>query len=441
MSDPLSNYVTLTITQDSVGVQRAGFGVPLFLSATAGWVERTRTYGSTSDVAADFALDSPEYRAATAVFSQSPAPTSMMIGRCALPPTQSYTLIPIVQNSHTYSIIVKGEGVTNTTVTYLSDGSATAAEIVAGMITVLNAVTGANYTASGSSTLIVTADAPGNWFSLEIDPADWEITQDHADPGVATDLLAISNESDAWYCLLTAFNSTDYVEAAAAYIQGTGTKIYVFDTNETDAITVVSDGTQGLLDELSALAYSRVAGMYHQNPAAFAAAAWAGNCLPREPGSETWMFKRLAGVAVTSLTPTQRVNLVARNANFYVSVAGVSITANGTTSDGGYIDTTRGLDWLKDDMSKAVFGALAGASKIPFTDAGVSIIMNEVKGSLKRAVDRGILSNSPAPLVTVPLVVDISTTNKAFRILPDVKFTATLAGAIHKVLISGVVSV
>jgi hypothetical protein len=51
------------------------------------------------------------------------------------------------------------------------------------------------------------------------------------------------------------------------------------------------------------------------------------------------------------------------------------------------------------------------------------------------------LSSDPAPVVTVPKVADISAGNKTTRTLPDMKFTGTLAGAIHKVIITGVVSV
>jgi hypothetical protein len=55
-------------------------------------------------------------------------------------------------------------------------------------------------------------------------------------------------------------------------------------------------------------------------------------------------------------------------------------------------------------------------------------------------VSKGIFTATPAPVVTVPDVVDVSVTDKEDRILRDVKFTGTLAGAIHKVIISGVVS-
>lgn len=441
----LSNHVSLTITQDSVGVARAGFGVPMLLSATAAWsTDLIRFYNSLAEVAEDFpSTTGPEYLAATALFSQDPRPEMIAIGRTATArrPTLKCTITPTVVHSASYALNVKGDGVTATECTYPADSATTATEICDGIRADLDAVVGKNYTTSGTTTVVVTGDAAGEWFSLEVvDPSLLSIVWDHADPGVATDLAAIALVDSSWYTLITMYNSDAYVKAAAAWIE-TQKKIYVFDTNETPAINIASDGTQGTLDDLKALGYGRTAGFWHHEPAQFGAAGWCGAVLPLEPGEETWKFKSLAGIEASSLTATQRTNLVNRNANGLETVAGVKVTFNGTTTDGEFLDVQRGLDWLEDDMTAAVFGALAGASKIPYTDAGVAVIESEMRGSLRRAVDKGILTSNPAPTVTVPKVADIASADRTARNLPDMKFAATLAGAIHKVTISGVVSV
>lgn len=436
----LSDHVSLTITQDSVGVARAGFGVPLILSATAAWVERVRFYNSLSDVAADFPVTtSAEYLAAAAMFSQAPRPARIAIGRSALKPTQVYTIVPTERNSHTFKLTVRGKGVTPTEIAVTSDSDATATEITTLLKDALNAVVGKNFTATGTATCIVTGTAAGDWFSIEVaNPADLAISQTHTDPGVATDLAAIQLENDEWYALVTLYNSKAYVQAAAAWIAAQK-KIYVLDVNETAAITT-SVGNTDTLDALHTSGYARVMGAYHPSPAAMMAAAWLGRCLPLEPGSESWKFKSLAGVPPVALTATHRTNLVARKANSYQRVAGVPMTWEGTTADGDFLDVQRGLDWLEDDMGKGVFGALAGASKVPYTDAGVAVVESEMRASLRRAVNRGILAADPEPTVSVPRVADVSTSDKSLRILPDAKFTGVLAGAVHKVNLSGVVS-
>lgn len=438
----LSNHVSLTISQDTLGVTRAGFGVPMILSANASFPERIRFYNDLAGLVSDgFATDSPEYLAARAMLSQQPHPERIAVGRAANKPTQVYTLsVATVRNSYAYTVAVKGEGVTATTASFTSDASATDGEIVVGLVAAINAVTGNNYIAAGAaSPFTVTGDAAGEWFSLSVNPADLSIAQTHADPGIAADLTAISLENDDWYMLCTLYNSNAYVLAGAAYIEAVK-KMYLPDVNESAAITTAV-GNSDTLDDLGTLNYARTAGMYHQEPAAMAAAGWMGRVLPLDPGSETWKFKTIAGLAPTTLTATQRTNLVNRAANFYQTVAGVSITQEGTTSDGDFIDVQRFIDWLEDDMTKSVFEALAGANKIPYTDAGVAIIEARVRGSLRRGINRGGLAEDPAPVVTVPLVASVASGDRALRLLPDVKFSATLAGAIHKVIITGVVSV
>jgi hypothetical protein len=160
-------------------------------------------------------------------------------------------------------------------------------------------------------------------------------------------------------------------------------------------------------------------------------AAWLGRVLPLSPGSETWKFKTLAGVTPVTTTSTHRVNLRAKSCNTIQTVAGRNITWEGMMLDGDFIDTVRGLDFLEDDMTKGVFGVLAGANKVPFTNAGIALLEKEIIKSLKLCYRMGIIDSNF--VVTVPKVADVTATNKGLRLLPDMKFTATLQGAIHKV--------
>jgi hypothetical protein len=314
------------------------------------------------------------------------------------------------------------------------------------MVQALNDVVGKNFTAvqtagaGETDTVTIIATNPGDWYSLEIvDTVYMSISQTHVDPGVATDLTAINLYDADWYSLDTSAlgNSNAVVLAAAAWIEAVK-KIYVPTLSDSGVITLAVAGSD-TADDLHTLAYARTGAIYHPSPASFAGAAWNGAVLPLDPGSETWKFKTLTGVAPTSLTATHRVNLRAKKCNFYERTAGINLTYDGTTSDGNFIDVARGLDWLDNDMSSAVFEVLAGNPKVPFTNAGIALIEAAVRASLKRAESRTIIDAGWT--VTVPKVADVSTVNKSIRNLPDVKFSATLAGAVHTVTISGVVSV
>jgi hypothetical protein len=128
----LSDIISIAITTATRTIARAGFGIPLILSASApSWSERVRTYSSIDDVDDDFATTTPEYKAAARFFAQSPRVRQVKIGRAALPATQQFEFAPVVANSYAYTFYVVKNG-TLTAVTYTSDGSATAAEITGG---------------------------------------------------------------------------------------------------------------------------------------------------------------------------------------------------------------------------------------------------------------------------------------------------------------------
>ncbi len=439
----MGTHVTVNITRDTLGVARTGFGTALFLSNTASWVERTREYTDLAGVEADFpSTTSPEYLCAQAYFSQDVHPEKLKIGRAALPATQVCVITPTAQNSTVYTVLVEGDGVTATECTYTSDASATVAEITAGLEALISAVVGNNYTAvDGSTEITMTGDAAGEWFSVSVNnPALLQVELTHADPGIATDLAAIDLEDDDWYCLLTAFNSNAVVLAADAWIQS-NTKVYLAEVNETEAATTTV-GNSDTLDDLATLLRARTAPVYHHKPSEFFSAAWAAARLSKDPGSATWKYvTNLNGITTgPKLTATQRANLIARNANFYEQKRGVKTTVEGTTADSDFIDVQIGIDALEDDMSARIFEALASNDKVPFTDAGITMLEGEMKGSLSKFVSQELLAADPAPKTIVPKAADISTADKAARTLTGLKFEATLAGAVHKVNITGVVN-
>lgn len=537
----LSEHVSLSITQDSVGIARAGFGIPLILSCNATFSERVRFYSDLPGLVTDgFVTTSPEYLAVQAILSQNPHPEQVAIGRTVGKPTLAYRLdISSVAVGTAYTVSVKGQGVTTTDVTYttLADITFTAANatelftsaahgmvtgagpfrvsnsggalpaglavdtdywviadvvngvadpvntfqlatskanalagtellittdgtgtqtirrnqndvICAQLVQGLNAVVGNNYLAAQvtgaaeTDYVTVTGDAAGSWFSLAVGSVALiksEMTHAEPSPTLATDLDAIQLENGTWYSLVSLYNSDAYVKAVAAWVESTDApKIYGVDLSNSETATLAAGGSDTAQD-LETLAYTRTFMAYHPSPADMLAAGWMGKVLPLSPGSETWKFKTPAGVNPVTTTSTHRTNLRAKSVNTLQTVAGRNITWEGVMADGGFIDTVRGLDWLEDDMTKAVFGVLANAAKVPMTNAGISLIEKEIYASLKRAFRAGIIDSDYT--VTVPKVLDITVTNRGLRILPDVKFSCRLQGAIHRVIVSGVVSV
>ena len=242
---PISDFVQITISIDSIGIARAGFGVPLVLSATAGWSERVRYYTDLAGVTTDFAAGTAENRAATALFSQENQPTQIAIGRSALPPTQQYTIGQAqVANSTAYHIHVIGAGVTETDATYTSDGSATAQEIHNGLVTALNAVVGKNFTA----TFAPLASTGGQTFTADhtvphlvatahgYNTGDGPITLSEVGGALPTGLAAVTNY---WVIKIDA---NDFLVASSLANALAGTAI-TFSDNGSGTLTVTSSGT------------------------------------------------------------------------------------------------------------------------------------------------------------------------------------------------------
>lgn len=88
----LSDISTIVVTTTGAGVTRQGFGVPMILSHTATWAERSRAYTSDSAVLLDFAANSPEAIAAGKIFGQSPTVPRIVIGRAVFQPTQKFSV-------------------------------------------------------------------------------------------------------------------------------------------------------------------------------------------------------------------------------------------------------------------------------------------------------------------------------------------------------------
>ena len=110
-------------------------------------------------------------------------------------------------------------------------------------------------------------------------------------------------------------------------------------------------------------------------------------------------------------------------------------------AQGEFIDIVRGVDWLTSRIQEFVYSVLVNSNKVPYTDSGIAAIEAEIRRALQLGIGNNFIANDPAPTVTVPKSTNVPSNDKAQRILRNVKFQATLAGAIHAVNITGTVTV
>ena len=260
-----------------------------------------------------------------------------------------------------------------------------------------------------------------------------DMTSPEALTTALTALMAAGHND--WYFLLSESQKPADVDALAAFAAANG-KIYFGSMTNT---------VLGTLDDAT-LALDRAVILCHKNAATqYPAEAWVGRCAPELPGSITWKFKTLSGISVSGYTPTEIDAIKEMHGNVVVSQGGILHTTEGTVLSGEYIDVIRSQDWVKARIAEGVFRLLATSPKIPYDDRGIAMVLAEVQGVMQQATAQGIIARDADGngmwSVTAPKRSEIAASSIANRVLPDVEFEFTLAGAIHSVTVRGVISV
>lgn len=250
-----------------------------------------------------------------------------------------------------------------------------------------------------------------------------------------TNLEALSDlvEADRRVLILDSNNADDYDPAGV-----------------TDLLTVLNaKGTMG---------NRRTMVVYHDDTTKYPAWGITGRLFPINPGSSTMAYQILADASAgadfidaADITEVNRDNLFAKYGNTIVTTAGQTFFYEGTMvggknidREGEYFDIVRSIDYMQARVEEGLFSLLLERSqagkKIPFTDDGIGLVYNRLSERLQQMVTDGILVDGTI-VITVPKRSDVSTTDRDDRKLPDVDFTAELAGAIHKVVVRGKVRV
>jgi len=432
---PLSDIVNVQISRETAAVSQAGFGTALFVAPHKSFNDRLQYYSSQSAVEAVFAATSKIALATAALFGQNPSPTRVAIGRRTVDNVE-LTVASAVSGA-TYTVTING-----TDFSTVAGGGDTVETIADALVAAINL---------GSEPVTAT-DGVGGVFDLDADVAgvaytvevtdNITITDYVATDAIGDDLTAIEQENNDWYGLAIQDRTQATVEAATTWVEARR-KLFLtasYDANIVDQS--VSTDTTSIAAYVRTNSLARTGVIYHADAATeYIEMGLFGQILPLDPGSYTAMFKTLATIAVDTLTDTQATNALAKNCNIYQEIGGVNITREGKVGEGEYIDIIVFVDWLQARMAERIFSKLVNLPKVPFTDGGVALIEGEIRAQLDQGIARGGLAKDPAYTVTVPKVADISAQDKANRLLANIVFAATLAGAIHAVEIQGTVTV
>lgn len=428
----IDQIVQVTISASTSQPSQRGFGTPLILGTHSRTSNTVDTYSSLSAMVSDgFTVDDPLYKMASAIFSQSPRPPQIKVGRDTSAIDTTFTVDFSGSTAGTIGFtLVEPDGTEHVfTETWATSATASAAALAA----TVDAVVGLDASAAGGVVTVSLTTAGDYFFIKDVSTgvAAGYVLETTADRGYDTLLNSILNEDPNFYAVMALSNSDANIDTIATWVNA-NKRLGLFGPHVGDP----GDFT-ATADALMSGNNDRVASIPHRaGREEFIEAAWAGRCLPNAPGSQTWSLQELSGPVADSWTDSEITTLEADNSNYYTNVAGLSITRNGVTHGGEYIDVTRSLDWLTARIQERIFAVLVNAKKIPYTDSGVQMIANEVRSQLLRAEVIGVLEPGSS-LVTVTRVADLPTADRAARLLSGISFSGRLAGAVHTVQIEG----
>ena len=424
----LTDIIEINISRETAAVAQTNFNVPLFISAHTRFAERARTYSSLTAVGEDFKPTDTAYIAAQKLFGQALTPAQIVIGRRLVP---SSTVNVSTVGVGTYTLTIN-----DVAFSFVATGGSTAITIAAGLKAayLVTPITGVTVTDNLDGSLTV-ASAIG--YSLEVTTNMSQANSPSVESWVTT-INEITVVNNTWYAVMIESHLDADILTVAGQIEGMKK---VFATSSS-ASGIKTTGTTDVFAQLEALGYQRTFGVFSATAdTQFPECAWVGYQLQEQPGSNTWAYKALAGVTVSTLSETESQNIQNKSGSTYENVGGLNSTVGAKMFGGEFIDVMIFVDWLEQRMKERLWSRMVNSKKIPYTAAGAAIIEAEIRAQLNDGIRAGGLAPSPAPKVNVPDVLSLPQNSRAQRIFEGITFEARLAGAIHFVKIKGTVTV
>lgn len=420
----ISQVINVTVNVGDVHVSATGFGTPLILdqflsSVFAGG--RVRAYTSITSVGVDFATTSKVYKAAAAIFAQARAPSTIKVGRKDAGDASFAAAIDaiIAEDGDWYCLLAVDRVKANL--------QAIAASIETKKKISIACSEDADVIAAGSADLASLLKAAGYKRTAYLWHWQGGVDVTGASYTIAGGIATVTKNAHG----LRVNDPVTFANSSGTSINGDNTVATVPTANTYTVATTAADFVgPGTVDYFARYTFPE--------------GAWAGQELSSDPGSETWKFKQLAGILPsprTSLSPAAESIAIGKNANVYTSLAQVGFTHEGVMAGGRFIDITRGIDWIEQNIQNEIADVLLNAPKVPYTDAGGSIL----QATIAKVMDRGVAIGLLGPLldgsgkfynIFIPKVANQLPADRSARNFPGITVQAQLAGAVHSLAIT-----
>ena len=468
MAIPISNVVNVNIALAAAPVALKGFGQLLFLtdevSATFPIAERVRLYSGVESVATDFPAGTEVYSAAQAFYAQNASDFMVGLVSTAEAPgaigggthATLLELQAVVAGGFTISIDGVPQNITGLDFSAAADEDAVAVLVTA-------ALTGATCSHDGTKFNII-ADT-----SVDVAPAVADIDQCGEKlailsisegvviiPAIAIETPAealpiIADVNPAFYgiCLNQKWRDGVDAEETSMFAEST-TRIHFNTSNDLNVLNAA--WTEDICSLLQSQDLMRTMSTYSSHPDEYPSASMAGRAfVVNFSGINTTItlaLKKSPGTTAENLTVSQKGTLEAKACNAVMIIGGSPMFSDSRMANGLWFDTVHGVDWLQNRIETDVFNLIQmSATKVPYTDAGVTLLIQSVEGGLRQGVTNGLIGpgeNSEGVFLPTGYVIkyipvaDISPAEKGSRFYGGLSFEAVGTGAIQAAAISGI---
>lgn len=484
---PVSDVVNVQVLLSPQAAAERNFGNLLVLgdSDVIDTVERIRLYTQSSQVAADFGSDAPEYAAALAYFAQSPQPAELYIARWAATSTHGLLrgsiLSPAAQGIGNFNGISNGSlaftvdgalhTVTNLDLSAQTNLNGVASVVDTALTGVANVFWDSNNDrflveslSSGTLSTVSFATAPGSGTNLGPLMGLNQVANSgaYSVPGITAETLAtivpkLADKSTDWYGLsicATADPDDNDMLAVANFIESAAPSRVLAVTVQ-DPATLDSTSSTDLATKLFNGNYRRTYWQYSSQSSVAAVSALGRAFTVDFTGSDTVItlaFKQEPTIPAEAISESQKAVLFAKNGNAFLKFNNnTTILLQGMMASGDWFDAVHGTDWLQDAVQTAVYNLfLTIGTKIAQTDAGLNKILAVVSAELQQGVTNGLLypggvwtgpsigtvlnTGDTLPkgyLVFAPQVSTQSAAQRASRKAPLIQAAVKLSGAFH----------
>lgn len=476
---PVSNIVNVTVNMAVRAAMARNFGSLLVVgpSPVIDAHERLRSYSSATDIASDFGLDAPEYKAANLYYQQSPQPIDSYVGRwvkedaagllrgAILNPTQQLMANFTAVADGSMKITVDGVETVVSDVDWTDELNlnGVAARVEESLLIATVTWNGSRFiitsktTGAASAVGYGSADTTGTDISALmglIENAGALPVQGLAKETIQACIYKLADMSTRWYGLVIADPSLsdEDVISIASFIQSDDvSRIYGHTTQVTSALD--ADIDTDIASKLKAANYARTLVQYSSSSPYAVASIFGRAFTVNFNGNNTTItlkFKQQPGITAESLTQSQANALKAKNCNVFVNYDNdTAIIQEGVMCNGDFFDERHGLDWLQNYVQNNLYNLLyTSTTKIPQTDAGVTRLLTNVEKSLDQSVTNalvapgvwggdsfGVLETgdtlTKGYYVYAPPVADQAQADREGRKAPVMQCAIKLAGAVH----------